>query len=151
MSEPIVFNTFIRVLEHEGFSSKIYDDATGKPPAKTWGGTLTFGHGLTSITLEESKVVTKMRLEAHHVELIKKLSGYLSFPDDVQKVILEMSYQLGIPGVLKFEKMLRAIREKRYRDAAVEVLWNSPNEKTLLYKQTPKRAEGYSKNLAKVS
>ncbi len=150
MSEPIVFNTFIRVLEHEGFSSKIYDDATGKPPKKTWGGTLTFGHGHTSIKLEHSKVLTKLVLEDYFLELKKKLPGYLSFPDEVQKVILEMSYQLGPDGVLEFKRMLQAIREKRYRDAAVEVLWNSPNEKTLLYKQAPSRAEFYSKNLAKV-
>ena len=54
-------------------------------------------------------------------------------PNNVQEIIIEMIYQLGIKTLLKFKKFNTYIEEKKYYLAALEMIdsrWN---------KQTPKR------------
>ena len=47
--------------------------------------------------------------------------------------VVEMVYQLGTTGVMKFSKMLLALEEKNYFEAHVQML------DSRWYKQTPKR------------
>jgi len=49
-------------------------------------------------------------------------------------VIIDMIYQMGFAGVMKFEKMIRALKIERYGMAAVQIL------DSLYAKQTPERA-----------
>lgn len=54
--------------------------------------------------------------------------------DERQYALLDMCFQLGIDGLLKFKNMLSALNEKNYTKAAEECL------KSNYAKQTPKRA-----------
>ena len=54
--------------------------------------------------------------------------------DNVQEVIIEMIFQLGISGVLKFKKFNLHIKKKHYYLAALEMM------KSRWYDQTPNRA-----------
>ena len=49
-------------------------------------------------------------------------------------VIINMVYQMGLGGVLKFKKMIAAIEEKDYNAAAIEMMDSA------WFRQTPNRA-----------
>ncbi len=57
-----------------------------------------------------------------------------SQPDDVQRALGNMAYQLGVTGVLAFRKMLAALRDGDRAQAAIEALDSE------WAKQTPERA-----------
>lgn len=62
--------------------------------------------------------------------------------DDVRKaVLLNMSYQLGVAGVLGFSATLARVRDGRYADAANSML------QSLWAKQTPERARRLSRQM----
>lgn len=56
-------------------------------------------------------------------------------PEDVQRALANMAYQLGVSGVLRFRKMLGALRAGDREKAAQEAL------DSLWAAQTPARAE----------
>ena len=59
-------------------------------------------------------------------------------PQEVQEVVLNMCYQLGITGVSKFRKAISALQEGEWQEAADEML------DSLWARQTPNRAEELS-------
>ena len=124
------------VKRHEGFSAKAYPDpVTGGEP-------YAWGFGFTYITRNEAEKLLRERLIERAKELYVKIDCFITLPPPVQEVLLEMSYQLGVKGLLGFEGMLKAIEEKRYDDAALEI------KKSLLYEQTPQRARDYMLKMA---
>lgn len=62
-------------------------------------------------------------------------------PAIVQVVLVSMAFQLGIGGVLAFQRLLRAIEDKRWADAGVEM------RRSAWSRQTPKRAERLARTL----
>ena len=126
------------ILEHEGFVAKPYAD-----PIHGWE-VPTFGHGLTYITEEESKRIVANRVVGLDQELSRKLPYYRSLPDDVQDVLVEMAYQIGVSGLLKFAKMLAKLEQGEYVQAAQEGL------DSRWAKQTPGRAKELMKRVAEV-
>ena len=65
----------------------------------------------------------------------------INAPLAIQEMLVEMVFQLGKDGVLKFKKFLTALSAKDYPKAIVEV------KDSLWYKQTPNRVEGHIKVL----
>ena len=65
----------------------------------------------------------------------------INAPLAIQEMLVEMVFQLGKDGVLKFKKFLTALSGKDYPKAIVEV------KDSLWYKQTPNRVEGHIKVL----
>ena len=53
----------------------------------------------------------------------------------VQGVIVEMTYQIGTSGMLKFKKMIANMKEKNWAKASDEM------KDSLWYRQTPGRCE----------
>ncbi len=77
----------------------------------------------------------------------KALQKHLPWFEDneiVRDVLLNMSYQMGVNGVLRFKKTLRLLRDKKYHEASIEML------RSLWAKQTPKRAKRLSDTIAKL-
>lgn len=112
-----------RVLEHEGFREKPYQDTLG-----IW----TFGHGLTYITEDESRAIVAARLHDLQYRLVEEhpwLSG------DVLEAMTEMCFQLGWNGCHNFKKMWDALMLGRNDTAANEML------DSRWAKQTPARAQ----------
>ena len=67
-------------------------------------------------------------------EISRRKSSFNDLPSDVKEIILEMTYQLGVTGVLKFKKMWKALEQNDYEEASAQML------DSLWAKQTPARA-----------
>ncbi|WP_168175718.1 glycoside hydrolase family protein [Nautilia sp. PV-1] len=115
------------IKKHEGFEGMPYNDSLGFP---------TIGYGTKlPITEEEAEILLEYRLKRMIRELIQKESFFEKLPEDAQKVIADMTYQLGVGGVLKFKKMWTALKKGDYKKAADEML------DSRWAKQTPNRAK----------
>ena len=128
----------------EGYRKNQYKDSLGK-----W--TIGIGYCVTAnplklsaYELEDMRIngcseakaeLLLMRVLENNAEAFKHPMTFLNKLDDVRHdVLLNMSYQLGVAGVLKFKNMLIAIEHSDYEHAAtcmIDSLWA---------KQTPNRA-----------
>ncbi len=63
----------------------------------------------------------------------KKYYDVKTIPDNIQEVIIEMIFQLGIKNVLNFKKFNKYIKMNQFFMAALEMM------DSRWYKQTPKR------------
>ena len=121
------------IKEHEGFVSDVYKDSLGFD---------TVGYGTKMpLSKEEAELILKHRLNDKINKIIEKKPIILTLPQDKQFVLFEMAYQLGVGGLLKFKKMWKAIKEKDYTEASIEMLdsrWAN---------QTPSRAKELSERM----
>ena len=101
-----------RICENEGFESKPYQCSEG-----VW----TIGHGITYLTEDESLAIVANRVGNKHLSLADKLDWYDELPNNVQGVILEMCFQIGTSGMLKFKKMIANMKAKNWEGAALEM------------------------------
>jgi lysozyme len=116
------------IKANEGFESKPYPD-----PIHGWE-VPTFGHGLTYITEVESEMIVRNRVEKIREELGIKQPVFKTLTETRQDALIEMAYQLGIGGLMRFKKMWAAIEAKDFENAHDEALDSK------WAKQTPKRA-----------
>ena len=118
--------------QSEGYKSTVYKCTQGFD---------TIGYGFAIKDLILSEEISTMILIEKLDGISERLSGhdfYISSPDDVRDVLVEMAYQMGISGLLKFKRTLQYISEKNYEMASVEML------DSLWAKQTPNRANKLS-------
>lgn len=104
------------IREHEGFRSKPYPD-----PLHGWD-VPTFGIGFTWITEEESEYLLNRRVSMIRERLTASIPIFDSLPGRVQDILIEMGFQLGVVGLLKFKRTLAAINKGDYEEAADEML-----------------------------
>ena len=140
-----------RVQDHEGLRTSVYLDSLGK---KTVGiGHLVrhfeeerFAEGV-EIPMEEILEIFEMDLNRAAAGADMLIEGNVGhdLPQPVSEVILEMVYQLGTNGVRKFSNMWKAMREKRWKDAATEM------KDSRWHKQTTKRCESLAEIVAKTN
>nr|WP_240652512.1 glycoside hydrolase family protein [Helicobacter pylori] len=121
------------IVDSEGFSPSIYTDKTEHP-------TIGYGYNL-SVYSYEGKRITKPQAYGLLTDILKKnykalLSyGWYKNLDAMRRmVILDLSYNLGLNGLLKFKQFIKAIEDKNYA-LAVERLQKSP-----YFNQVKKRA-----------
>ena len=114
-----------RIGVNEGFRSKPYQCSEG-----VW----TIGHGLTWLTEEESLHILTGRISQLHLKLLDDLDWYKDMPPEIQGILIEMVYQIGYSGVMKFKRMIANMIDKNWKEAATEML------DSLWAKQTPNRA-----------
>ena len=120
-------NLLENIKQNEGFNGMPYDDSLGKP-------TIGFGT-LLPLSKSESEMILKSRLHQKTSELVKSEPFINELPSEVEDVLYEMSYQLGVSGLLKFKKMWKALKDGDYKEAykqALDSKWA---------KQTPNRAK----------
>ena len=137
------------IKAHEGFRDHIYKDSLGK--ATIGYGFLVAALGPDELKLNGGKAEPMSREVAEKIlnlkvsKLKKRLFQCLpwlqSKPQNVQDTILEMAYQLGLAGLMGFRHTLSCIEEGNYAQAARNL------KASLLYRQTPKRVEGYIRGL----
>jgi len=105
------------IKKHEGFRAQSYKDTVG---------VLTIGYGtnLQRLEVDEQLATFLLKREVLHIE--KFFNGhfpYLSIESQTRRdVILEMAYNLGIEGVLKFKKMWSAMYSHNWTRAGAEML-----------------------------
>ena len=75
-------------------------------------------------------------------ELRSKISFFKTLDDERQYALIDMAFNIGIAGLLRFKKMLEALKNKDYRTASKECL----NSKYA--KDVGKRAERIANTIA---
>jgi len=81
---------------------------------------------------------------AHNVGVLEEslraaLRNWDDYPDGIQRALANMSYQMGVGGLMGFRNMLSLIDERRYQEAADEAL------NSRWAQQTPNRARRVAK------
>lgn len=137
------------IKTHEGFSARIYKDSVGKP-------TVGYGFLVAALSPDElklnggkvepmSKEVAEKILNLKVSKLKKRVFQCLpwleSKPQNVQDTLIEMAYQLGLAGLMGFRHTLGCIEAGDYAQATKNL------KASLLYRQTPRRVEGYIRGL----
>jgi lysozyme len=137
-----------RLEFHEGFRDKPYFCSERKL-------TIGIGHNTEArpFTEEEKKAIGDWKkgitknmaymILRNDIEIclkdLRKLGFWYYLDNERRYALLDMCFQLGINGLLKFKKMLEAIRVKDYSEASRQCLDSN------YHKQTPKRCERIAK------
>lgn len=104
------------VKTSEGFRSHMYKCPAGK-------NTIGYGWNLDEgITKEEAEAIVRMRVNRLHRTMMNTFSYYRHLPSLVQRVLLDMAYNMGFAKLLNFKKMWAALSEHDYAEAANEIL-----------------------------
>ena len=127
-----------RLRRHEGCSLVPYLDTTGNM-------TVGWGHKMESvspsilengITQDEADHLLEVDIEIAKNGVSRLPAMVLNNCNEVRRgVLIEMCFQLGYSGVLKFKRMLRAIQNNDFERAANEMVFS------LWHEQTPGRCE----------
>ncbi len=124
----------------EGVEPQIYKDSLG-----LW----TIGIGRlvdpsvpgSGLRPDEIQYLFNNDLEDRIEKLAKEIPWFLELDEARQGALLNMSFQMGVTGFLKFKKTLALVREGRYTEAATAMLQSK------WAKQTPKRAARLAKQI----
>lgn len=74
-------------------------------------------------------------IDEKSAELFKALPWLKNHSDNIQRALINMAFQLGVEGLLKFKNTLSLVQQKKYPQAAENAL------ESLWAKQTPNRAK----------
>ena len=120
-------------MREEGFRAKPYRDTRGK---------LTVGYGRNlddhGVTEGEARVMLGNDLDRIGAELAVKpwWPQAMDLLDELrQDVLVAMAYQMGVAGLGGFTKMLKAVEQRNWKTAALEMLDSK------WARQTPARAQ----------
>jgi len=105
-----------QIKRDEGFRAKMYKCSEGF-------NTIGYGTNLdVGLTEEEAEAVLLVRLKNIDKELVDRLPLYFKVSGEIQNILVNMAYNLGVSGLLKFKKTLSALECKDYQTAADEML-----------------------------
>lgn len=128
-------NILEELKQDEGFNGFVYKCSEGFD---------TIGYGtMLPIDKHEAELLLHNRLKNKIKALEEAEPFVLELPMSVRDVIYNMTYQLGVGGILKFRKMWAALKVKNYNEAARQGL------DSLWAKQTPNRAKRLMEKLAR--
>lgn len=106
-----------RLQSDEGQRLKPYRDTEGK---------LTIGIGRNlddaGISQEEAQQMCLNDIDRVVTQLDAKLPWWRSLDEERQMVVANMAFNLGVYGLLKFEKMIAALQARNYETAREEML-----------------------------
>lgn len=109
-------NVVESIKKHEGFRKRMYTDSVGVP---------TIGYGFNLEQVELPKPVAELwlsfEIEKHQKEL-EEFHWYNNLDPVRQDVLLDMHYNLGNSRFKQFTKMIAALENKKYEEAAKEML-----------------------------
>lgn len=106
-----------QLINDEGFMSKPYKDTVGKV-------TIGYGRNLDDVGISRSEAYAMLQNDIIKVrsELMVKLPFFKSLTDGRQNALLNMAFNMGTNGLLKFKNTLKLIEEKNFEQASIEVL-----------------------------
>jgi lysozyme len=136
--DPIILSIIDRVTFHEGYHTKVYYDSVGVP---------TIGVGFNLTRKDAPKIMKKIganlnKIKSGKAELTKKqvtsllhnsltqaktdclkiVKNFNSLPSHIQGVLIELSFALGINRFLGFKRFLLNIQQRKFKNAAKELL-----------------------------
>ena len=122
-----------KIKHHEGFVDHVYKCTEGFD---------TIGYGFAIKDLEMPEHIAEelliLKLEKLQKNANSRFKWLEDMPQEVQEVVINMCYQLGVNGVSKFRKAISAMQEGDWEEAADEML------DSLWARQTPNRAKELS-------
>jgi len=106
-----------QIINHEGFRLKPYRCSAGK---------LTIGIGRNLDDHGISETEARFLMENDLADCVKDLNvifpnQFQKFPDGIQRVLMDMRFQLGGAGFRKFRKLIQAIRGGDLKEAIVQM------------------------------
>lgn len=118
------------IKKNEGFESRLYKDIKGKL-------TIGYGFNLEEIQIPENIAYMWLKMLVDDLYLnLSTLLDFFDFLDEVRKAVLvDMAYNIGVEGLLKFKKMLKALENKNYEKTAEEM------KNSKWYEEVPNRAD----------
>lgn len=114
-------------MNHKRLASQlILDEGTKLFPYRCTAGKLTIGHGRNledrGITHSEALYLLTNDIQETWYDLQRALPWIDDQPEEVQEVLANMAFNLGVEGLLEFRKTLGHIQAERYKEAAREML-----------------------------
>ena len=127
---PDEFDKLVGLIKgEEDFSATVYKDSLGYD-------TIGFGINISEgITEAEGELLLRERLKKAEAGIAKAWKPFKSQTLKIRSALADMSYQLGVHGVLEFKDMLSALAVKDYRKAAEAA------ENSKWFTETPARAK----------
>ena len=127
------------IKRHEGYVGCVYKDSLGID-------TIGYGFAIKDLELDEDicEIILERKLSHLKDMLLLKFSWFKYMPPEIQDIVMEMSYQLGVTGFSKFKKTIAYLQNKQWEEASVEML------DSLWAKQTPNRAKEMSDRVKKL-
>ena len=105
------------LIQHEGLQLKPYMDSSNK---------LTIGVGRnlddTGISRDEALLLLHNDINRVETGLDKTIPWWRNLSENRQKVLVSMAFNLGLDGLMRFNRMLAALQDGDYSAAAEEML-----------------------------
>ena len=128
-----------KIKKHEGFRSTVYECTEGYE-------TIGYGFAIKDLKLDED--IAELILIRKIADLVKRIKDTFPWtkdaPEEIQDVVVDMCYQLGVNGFSKFKKTIYLLETEQYEEASIEML------DSLWAKQTPNRAKELSEEVRAV-
>jgi len=120
----------------EGLRLKPYLCTAGKT-------TIGYGRNLSDrgITREEADFLLANDYISTKIQLRNNLDFYDDLPENVQSALINMAFNMGVLGLLRFKRMLYAMERGDFDEAALEAL------KSLWARQVGARADRIAKQI----
>ena len=134
------------IKKEEGYRNKVYKDPLGFA-------TIGYGHLIKSNEIFDAKKTYSNKeldklfeydFNIAHADALLIVSD-MKLKDEAIEIVIHMCFQLGRPRVMKFKKMIEALRNKDYVSAGFEM------EDSLWCRQTPQRAYRLAEKMKKLS
>jgi lysozyme len=104
------------LVEEEGMRLRVYNDTEGIP-------TIGVGRNLRDKGISREEALKMLADDIDDVLRVLETLPWWSMLDEVrQRVLADMAFNLGVSGLLQFEKMIAHIRRRAWDDAAEEML-----------------------------
>lgn len=105
------------LIKHEGKKSKLYYDTAGI-------GTVGVGRNLEDVGLSDDEIMYLLNNDIKRVlnDCWHHLPWFGDLTQERQYVVIDMVFNLGIHGFLKFKKMIAAIVKEDWQEAAREMI-----------------------------
>ena len=128
------------IKKHEGFSPTVYKCTAGYD-------TIGYGQRVKYLKVTDEQATEWLQEELQNLKYIlaDKYEWFLPSPQEVQEIVINMNYQLGVTAFSKFKKTIFLLANCDYKAASTEML-DSKCART----DTPRRAKELSDRLRKV-
>jgi len=107
-----------QLIQHEGLRLDMYRDSVG-----IW--TIGIGRNLEHVGLRseaEARYLLRSDVLAIRAEIERSIQWVGDLNEVRQRVLMDMAFNLGVSGLMKFQKTLRHVAAGRYEAAAQEML-----------------------------
>ena len=127
------------IKQHEGYVGVVYKDSLGID-------TIGYGFAIKDLELDVDvcDIILERKIKNLQDRVKNKFGWYKYMPPEIQDVVMEMCYQLGVTGVSKFKKTIAYLQNKEFKNASIEMVDSRGA------KQTPNRAKELSNRVKEV-